>query len=407
MTLNISLTLLVRFARIPLGLVTSVLTARFLGPDGRGNYVFVVTLAALIVQFGNLGLQSSNTYLVAKNRELIGGLLSNSIFAALLSIPLSGLVIWVASLSNGEAGILLWWAAGLAPASLFLLLGSNLLVGTGRIVLFNVFEFAYAALVVPLMLVAGLLHRGVGGMLLATVLAAWLASFGLLFVLVGPEVRIRFAPDAFRSGLRFATKAYLVALLGFLVLRANVFLLERLAGASPLGQYSIASQITDLLAVLPQSVALVLFPRLVADQEHRWSTLRRSAQTTALLIIGLCAAVAGLAYPFIAIVFGSAYLPAVPILLFLLPGVVILAVTTVLSQYLAARGLPILLVGAWAIALLVVTFTSSVLIPSFGGLGAAIGLTLAYAVLFILVSILTFIERGREVSEQTMERRPA
>lgn len=406
MTLGVSVTLLVRLARVSLGLVTSILTARFLGPEGRGNYLFVVTVAALIVQFGNFGLHSSNTYLVAKNRQLFGALLSNSILAAAVSIPLSVFVVWLASLAGGRAGQWLWWAAALAPASLFMLLGSNLLVGTGRIVLFNVFEFTYAALVVPFIIIASLLGGGVGRILLASVAAAWITSIGLLVVLQRGRRHIRFAGDVLREGLKFGGKAYLIALLGFLVLRANVFLLERFTGSAQLGQYAVASQIADILAVLPSSVALVLFPRLVADPEHRWSALVRSAQTTGLLIVGICVAVAAVASTFIGTAFGPAFLPAVPMVLFLLPSVVILAVTTILSQYLAARGLPLTLAGAWAVALITVILASSILIRSLGGVGASIGLSVAYTVLLVLVLIVTIIERNRELSQVPREHGP-
>jgi O-antigen/teichoic acid export membrane protein len=401
------MTVVVRLTRIVLGLVTSILTARFLGPDGRGDYTLVVTLAALVVQFGNLGLHSSNTYLVAKDRGLYNGLVSNSIAAAALSIPLSAIAVWVASLLDGRAGNWLWWAAALAPASLFLLLGSNLLVGMGRIALFNLFEFAYAALVVPLIVVAGFLGGGVGGILFASVAAAWMASIVLLVVLLRGPVCVRFDAAVLRASVRFATKAYVIALLGFLLLRANVFLLERFAGSAELGQYSVASQIADVLTVLPASIALVVFPRLVAERERRWPMLLRSTRTTALLIVVLCIAAAVVASPFIGFAFGAAFMPAVPILLFLLPGIVLLAVTTILSQYLAARGLPLTLAGAWAIALLTGIFASWILIPSAGGVGASIGLTVAYAVLFVLVSIVTIVERNRELPPSAGQRTPA
>lgn len=407
MRVGVATTLGVRLARIALGLVTSILTARFLGPDGRGDYILTVTLAALVVQFGNLGLHSSNTYLVAKDRGMYSGLVSNSIAAAALSIPLSAIAVWVASLLDGRAGNWLWWAAALAPASLFLLLGANLLVGMGRIALFNLFEFGYAAVAVPLIVIAGLLGGEVGGILFASVAAAWMASIVLLVVLLRGHVRVRFDAAVLRASIRFAAKAYLVALLGFLLLRVNVFLLERFAGPAELGQYSVASQIADVLSVLPASVALVVFPKLVAEQDRRWPMLLRSTRTTALLIVVLCVAAAVIASPFIGIAYGAAFLPAVPMLLFLLPGIVLLAVTTILSQYLAARGLPVTLAVAWAVALLTGIFASWILIRSAGGIGASIGLSVAYAVLFVLVSIVTIVERNRELVPATVQQKPA
>jgi enterobacterial common antigen flippase len=401
------MTVVVRISRIALGLITSILTARFLGPGGRGDYTLAITLAALVVQFGSLGLHASNTYLVAKDRGLFGGLLSNSVATAALSIPVSAITVWVVSSLDRPAGNWLWWAAALAPPSLFILLGTNLLVGMGRIALFNAFELGSSVLVAPLIIVAGLLGSGVSGILFASVTAAWITAIVLLVVLLRGHVSIRFDPAVFRAGLRFAAKAYVVALLGFLLLRANVFLLERFAGSAELGQYSIASQIADVLIVLPASVALVLFPKLVADPDRRWSMLLRSTRTTAVLIVVFCVAAAAFASPFIDLAFGPAFLAAVPMLLFLLPGIVLLAVTTILSQYLAARGFPLTLAGAWAIALLIGIVASWILIPSAGGVGASMGLSTAYAVLFVLVSILTIVERNRELVPTAVQGKPA
>lgn len=401
------MTLAVRLARIGFGLVTSILTARFLGPAGRGDYTLAITLAALVVQFANFGLQSSNTYLAAKDRKLYAGLVSNSLGAAALAIPLSAIAVLVESLSDSRTGVWLWWAAALAPASLFMLLGTNLLVGMGRILLFNLFEFGAAVLAVPLIVLAGLLGGGVGGILLASVATAWIVSSLLLVVLMQGHVRIRLDLSVFRKGLRFAAKAYVSALLAFLLLRANVFLLERLAGPAVLGQYSIAAQAADVLAVLPASVALVLFPKLVTEQARRWPMMLRSAKTTGLLMLAICIAAAAAAPPFIVVAFGPAFRPAVPMLLFLLPGIVLLAITTILSQYLAARGFPLTLAGAWVVALVIGILASSILIPNLGGVGASIGLSLAYSVLFVLIVILTIVERNRELLPTAAQQEPA
>src|SRR6185295_16698317 len=55
-------TVAVRLLIVAGGFVSSVITARLLSPAGRGEYFLVVTLAQTLAQFGNLGLQSSNTY---------------------------------------------------------------------------------------------------------------------------------------------------------------------------------------------------------------------------------------------------------------------------------------------------------------------------------------------------------
>src|SRR5690242_11581545 len=70
------LTIAARFVVIAAGVVTSIMTARFLLPAGRGEYFLVLTTAQILAQFCNLGLASSNTYFVAKDRSLFPSLFS-------------------------------------------------------------------------------------------------------------------------------------------------------------------------------------------------------------------------------------------------------------------------------------------------------------------------------------------
>jgi hypothetical protein len=72
-----------RIAGIAVGFVTSVIVARLLGPEGRGQFAIAVALSAIGVQFGNLGLATSNTYFVSKDRGLLAVLLGNTFLVAL------------------------------------------------------------------------------------------------------------------------------------------------------------------------------------------------------------------------------------------------------------------------------------------------------------------------------------
>ena len=50
------------------GLITGIVTARALGPQGRGEYFAVTTAAAILAQACNFGLGSSNVFLGARDR---------------------------------------------------------------------------------------------------------------------------------------------------------------------------------------------------------------------------------------------------------------------------------------------------------------------------------------------------
>ena len=67
--LNVAETLLTRIVMIPIGLITSVILARVLGPEGRGLYAVAATISAIGEQFGNFGLHASNTYYVARDKK--------------------------------------------------------------------------------------------------------------------------------------------------------------------------------------------------------------------------------------------------------------------------------------------------------------------------------------------------
>ena len=75
-------------------LATGVLTARLLGPEGRGEYFLGVTVLTLAAQLATLGLHSSNTYLLSRRSEALPALVANSFWFALTGGALSALAFF-------------------------------------------------------------------------------------------------------------------------------------------------------------------------------------------------------------------------------------------------------------------------------------------------------------------------
>jgi len=299
-------------------------------------------------------------------------------------------------------GIYLWLAAAFVPPAMFFMIAPGLLIGSRRVFLFNVYQIGNAVLNLACNGVAALAAPNVSGFLLASVAASWitLAALLLSFARLAPGP-LGFDAPAFQTGLRYSGRAYLVTMLGFLVLRSNVFLLNHFCPASEVGYFSIAAQISDVLAILPTSVALVLFPALVRSEGSPWPATLRSLAAVGGLLAAACLAAAVLVGPFVRIAFGPEFRPAVPILFWMLPGGLFLGLTCIVSQYLAAQEFPRAILGVWTAAFVLVTLSSLVLIPAYGAAGAAAALSLTHGALFVMLFILGWVTHRRVTVPQS------
>lgn len=414
-TKQIFSTAVTRLLTMVMAFISSIVVSKSLGPGGRGDYAVAISFAALISQFANLGLQSSNTYYVARNRSIYDGLLANSLW---VSLALGGGGAVLAALFMQTTGRIvmarpleLWLATAYVAPMLFLMFASNLLVGTNQIAEYNIYELTAAVWNLMLNVMAAVWHLGVPGFLWTSVLGNWVPAIIILVWMCAnreralqdesaavPHLSLRFRPDLLSSGLRFGLKAYLSTLMGALVIRSLVFILKDASGSAEVGYYSVATQISDALYLLPSSAALVLFPRMVRDAGGRWSSTLRALLIIGALLVVACLLAAVLIKPFIWYVLGENFMPAAPILWYLLPGTMLLGLSTVVSQFLAACGFPRSVPVVWMCAWGLVYVLSRQLVPMYGGKGAAIALSATYAFLFVALSSVAMVTQRRRAA---------
>lgn len=398
---QIALTAGTRVGLTIFGLATSIVTARFLGSAGRGDYFFMITLAALVVQFANLGLPASNTYFAARDPQRTGQLAANALWVSFIVGGGIGLSV---ALFAQAVGMLqdtpveyLWIAAALVPPTLYYLLATGILVGRGQIRALNALEVTVRGTLLPALVVAGLVGLGASGFVAVSVVV-WALGGVAALVLIGRYARLTFRPsrELIAVGFRYATKSYLITLFAFIALRGNIFLLRREFGPSDLGFYSIAMQIGDVLILLPQAVGMILFPHLVRDSSERWARTRRAALWVAAIMTVLCAVTALVCGPVIHLLYGAEYDPSARVLQIMLPSIFSLAVAGILSQYLAAIGLPRPLVAVWAVGVVFVLLLSVALIPDHGAAGAAAALSIGNVAILAGILLSSYLYRNAE-----------
>jgi O-antigen/teichoic acid export membrane protein len=387
----------------------TILTARVLGPEARGHYAFAVTIVAVGVQFGNLGLHAANTSLVAREPHLLPALMANSVWVSLTVgsaiATIIGLGVWMApGVISLDAGLCLLVIAAV-PIGLAYLMLLSLLMGVQQLRVYNGIE-AIVKLVTLISIVIAALFLG-------TLNVATVFTMTQLPLLVGCILGwwsltspggSKYSTPVLRDSLAYGLKAYVACLFSYVVLRANILLTHVFLGDEPTGYYSVAVALSDVLYMLPTVTASILFARLssMPSPAQRWWATRR----VLIWMVGsmsCVASVTALSSQWMVVqVFGEAYRPAAVAATWLMPGMVALSISTVLSSYISSHGIP----WSWptlnmAVAALSILL-NVVLLPRLHIVGAAVASTLSYTAL-CLGSAWIAVRNVRRDNDQTAQ----
>jgi len=383
----------VRVTLVAAGLAIAIVTARWLGPAGRGDYFFVVALSTIAGQIVHLGLHASNAFHVAKGPHLFDALAVNSYWVSVVLGAAAAAVSIVAIVSFGQSkhGIeSLVWALLLTPTGLATLYISNLYVGAGRISEFNAIQLASAVLPYALICVVAVFSHAAPAFLAAAAIAGVLNLLILAgYTFRGRSVNWHFDSELFREGLPFAMRAYVINTLTTLALKSPALMFNSAALKSELGYFSIAAQVFDAVSVVPASIAAVLFPVLMKLGADRWRETRRYMVVLMGLALLVAFVVGGCSKVFVDVLFGVRFSAAVTPLRIILPGAVFVSGTSLLSQYLATHGMPRSTALAWLAAAAICIGCGPVLVRNYGAAGGAFVLSCASAVAWAIMLALS------------------
>jgi O-antigen/teichoic acid export membrane protein len=379
-----------RIAGMILALLTSVVIARTLGPDGTGIYTLAVLFPLLVVTFTNLGIGPATVYYVAQGkygaRDVFG---SNVILSAIVGLVAAALGLLFLLLFRSLAfpsvdPAYLTLALLLVPATLFGQMHINqILLGARRIADFNAATLLYKLLLLLLVVAATVLLRmGIPGAIWANIVSSLLLCLVLFpwVKRIAGGIRLRLNLDYVRDALTYGIKAHLGNIVGFLNYRVEVFLLGALAPASAVGFYAVAVGLAERLWFLSESASVVLFPTVSAEKdEYRKKTFTPLVSRSILLITAVAAIVLFLISQWVVVLlFSSEYLPTIQLFRILLPGIVFLSADRILANDIAGRGLPLLNTYVGTAGIVVQVALNVVWIPRLGAVGAAWATSISY-----------------------------
>ena len=393
---DVAWTVATRLLMIVNSVAAGVIVARWLGAEGVGALAVINVAVATVVQLGSLGLPSSNTYFIAQDQAHFRAATINSLLFALtagtlLALALSGVATLLPDWFNFIPVDLIRIAAVSIPFQLLTLIGLNILLAAGKIREFNLLDLAAQSFVlINALLVLIFFGLGLDALVkLNTATSIFVTMvISVLLVVAGQRLgQSRWRADAalLRRMIGYGLKFHISVLAGAIIFRADLLVVNHFRGAAEAGVYSVATQFSLLLMLLPSVIATLLFPRVTSEQDPSGETTWTITRHTAVIMLICCLAAVPVSF-LLPWVYGSAFAASTTLLLILLPGVYLIGLESVLVQHFNALGLPRVIPIYWGVTLIVNLTLVFALVPQFGAYGAAIASTVSYALIFGLVT---------------------
>jgi O-antigen/teichoic acid export membrane protein len=376
---------------IPIGFLASIVIARTLGPSNKGVFDLATASASLLALVLGFAMSAGITYAVARGlaaprrvRRLVLAVgVGQAVFGYLLLVAADRIPVLAAILPSGESTAIRVLVSLLAAAAAVGASLKAILFGRERFATANWIEVAgrMVALVGVVLLVLTIDRPSLTP---AAVISVSLAA-SIITTVVFAVASVRGTPAggqlAITRGMRIAIPSYVANILQFLNYRLDLFLVAFFRTTTEVGLYALAATLAQMLWLVSNAMATVLFPRVASNSEPEGVALDRTAfysrfSLGSALVLGVVLAV--IAEPLMRVVYGPAYVDAsVPIWL-LLPGIVVFAPVNVLAAHLAGSGRPEINLAVSGASLVVTVVLDLVLIPPFGMAGAAIATSVAY-----------------------------
>ena len=368
-----------------LGLFNGFLLARLIGPDGRGDFYLLTFYPTILMVLGQLGLPQAFTFFTA--RRLFNGLISRAIAFAIVigSFLFLATIVLLPALQETLLKGLEPLAILAALVALPFMLNANFTTGivVGRQSAFGmalIYVCVNALTTVMIVVLVGALGLGVWGALTGFVVSAVVlaCAFLVLSLRVTREVPSEGAVDTrrlFGYGLPF----FPASLSQFFAARTDVLLLAALLTdpSAPIGYYSLAVGIAELVFLFPNAVSTFFFPHVAgASREDSDSQVAVVSRVT-LLLTGLFALALAPAATIAILVVIPAFAPALPSFYILLAAATTTGPARVLIGYLAGLGRPGLSSTVSLSALGANVALGLVAIPPLGIIGAALAVLIS------------------------------
>lgn len=386
--------ILIRIVQQALQLFITLAIARLTGPDGNGIFSLFITDVSFFILLLGFCMESTIVYFAAKSKIGLSEIVSLLLPLLLIQTIVFFLVYAVSILffhhqffqaninQSGVGWAFLFIFSSIACNYFTAFLSAKKIFF--RIIVYNI----VVQLLFLVVLLAG--HYTHAYFFSIHVLIALYSGIFLMNGIIAAILAFKSADEKIRfknplhildkEMLNYTATAYVANILQFFAYRMDIWLMGHFQSKHDTGIYALASKIAQLWWLIPQFIALLLFP-LTALEDNSISG-KKFGQYMLYTIGGgsIAALIAIWTYPFfidkiLGNAFNSSYLPFI----YLLPGVLLFSLNILLSARFAGKGNVLVNMQASAICFIIILGLDIWLIPLKSAAGAAIASSVGYA----------------------------
>lgn len=368
-----------------LGIVTSIIVARWLAPEGLGLKTVLANFPTLFVTFFEMGTRQSTIYFIGNKKynesQLFPTINSLWLISSVLGLVIYGILSYFQF--SDVSAMLIIVSASYIPIKIGHSFLTGILLGkqlVKKLAIFNTLN----AFLTPLLTIVFLVvfDWGVFGVLLASQLVAFYTLLIRAFLLrkeIGFKFSFKFnfmvVKDLFVHGFYYALALFLTT--NFTII--PIFLMHNRISAREIGIYSAGAAFAMLLKQVVSSTFPILFAKGANAGDKRMFSLQvhKLLRVTIVVLFFLCILVYFCLEYILPLMYGDKYTESVLITRIMLGGVYIYVLQYILIMDMAGKGKPQITIKAMLPSFLLCILFNYWGIDKFGNIGAAVSTSLA------------------------------
>lgn len=371
----------------------SIITARVLGPEGKGQLTLILLFPILAVTFGRMGMGHAINYYASKispTRLILNSFVLSAFLGVLLIVITLPLIHFLKNSFFEEISEkTLIFICFLIPFSLLHMHLNAVMQGYYKINYYNFLiigkPIIYLSTLVVLIII---LKLGLFGAIISWAISL-LAAFFLSVFFILKEFKLEEIKLDFRfmkQLLTFGTKSHIGNIFKDLTYRADILIVSFFLSSAFVGYYTVAVILAEIAWRIPNAIGTVLLSRIAhLDKAQARFFTPLVCRRILLPAMAVCLIIFVLSENLITFAFGKEFQLSSSALVLLLPGIFAFTIWKVLATDIIAQGHPTAYSFTAALGFCTMIVMDLLLIPRLGINGAAIGSSISYIASTIFV----------------------